>query len=87
MVRVIEEQQPMAYQMCSTLYCFEMQHRSGHKNGNADGLSRGPLQVTEQMAVITSSPSHQLRDMKQAVKSHVFTFNYHFVCMHYFVTY
>ena len=24
-------------------YCFRMSHRSGSKNGNADGLSRGPL--------------------------------------------
>ena len=43
-------------------YCFEMRHRSGHKNGNADGFSRGPLQLTGQMAVTTSSPSHQLKE-------------------------
>ena len=43
-------------------YCFEICHRSGRKNGNADGLSRGPLQLTEQMAVTTSSPSHQLKE-------------------------
>ena len=39
-------------------YCFEMHHRSGSKNGNADGLSQGPLQLTEQLAVTASSPSH-----------------------------
>ena len=43
-------------------YCFEICHHSGHKNGNADGLSRGLLQLTEQMAVTTSSPSHQLKE-------------------------
>ena len=41
-------------------YCFEMRHRSGSSNNNADGLSRGPLQVEGQlaMAVTASSPSH-----------------------------
>ena len=41
-------------------YCFEMCHRSGSSNSNADGLSRGPLQIEGQlaMAVTTSSLSH-----------------------------
>ena len=39
-------------------HCFKMHHHSGSKNGNADGLSCGPLQPTEQLAVTASSPSH-----------------------------
>ena len=41
-------------------YCFEIRHRSGSSNSNADGLSQGPLQIEGQlaMAVTTSSLSH-----------------------------
>ena len=40
-------------------YRFEIRHRSESSNGNADGLSRGPLQLGQlAMAVTASSPSH-----------------------------
>ena len=40
-------------------YCFEIHHHSISSNSNADGLSRGPLQLGQlAMAVTASSPSH-----------------------------
>ena len=38
-------------------YCVEMDHRSGPSNCNADGLSRGPLQIEGQSAMAETACS------------------------------